>query len=67
MLQHMEKGLVTEIDSLNGAAVRAAQELGLDMPYNNALTLLIKACSTRTIRALHGPTIDYDALEAEAS
>ena len=67
MLQHMEKGLVTEIESLNGAAVRAAQELGLDMPYNNALTLLIKACSTRTIRALHGPAIDYDALEAKAS
>ena len=42
MLQHMEAGKRTEIDSMNGAAVRLGAECGVATPYNDALTLLVK-------------------------
>jgi 2-dehydropantoate 2-reductase len=64
MLQHMDAGLATEIDSLNGAVVREGQRLGVDTPFNQALTLLVKARNAQLIQALHGPPIDYQALEA---
>ena len=66
MLQHMENGLETEIDSLNGAAVREAASLGLRFPYNEALTLLIKTRNYHVIKMLEEPAIDYEALEAAA-
>ena len=66
MLQHMEAGLRTEIDSLNGAVVREGAALGIPTPYNHALTMLIKARNGHMIRALHEPPIDYEALEAAA-
>ena len=66
MLQHMDAGLPTEIDSLNGAVVREGQALGVDTPFNEALTLLVKARNAQVIQALHGPAIDYEALEASA-
>ena len=43
MLQHVEAGQTTEIDAQNGAAVRAGRDLGIPTPYNEALTLMIKA------------------------
>ena len=43
MLQHVEAGQATEIDAQNGAAVRAGRDLGIPTPYNEALTLMIKA------------------------
>ena len=43
MLQHVEQGRATEIDSQNGALVREGRALGIDTPYNEALTLLVKA------------------------
>ena len=43
MLQDVERGKRTEIDFINGAIVRKAEELGLDAPYNRALMLLIKS------------------------
>jgi len=43
MLQHVEQGRATEIDSQNGALVREGRALGIDTPYNEALTLMIKA------------------------
>jgi 2-dehydropantoate 2-reductase len=64
MLQHMEAGLPTEIDSLNGAVVREGAALGIPTPYNHALTLLIKARTAHMIQAIHGPPIDYEALES---
>ena len=66
MLQHMENGLETEIDSLNGAAVREGASLGLRFPYNEALTLLIKTRNYHVIKMLEEPAIDYEALEAAA-
>jgi 2-dehydropantoate 2-reductase len=66
MLQHMEAGLRTEIDSLNGAVVREGAALGIPTPYNHALTMMIKARNANVIRQMHEPPIDYDALEAAA-
>ncbi len=43
MLQDIMKGRETEVDFINGAIVREAEALGLDAPYNRAMTLLIKA------------------------
>jgi 2-dehydropantoate 2-reductase len=42
MLQHLERGRLTEIDALNGYVARESQRLGLTAPYNDALTDLIK-------------------------
>lgn len=64
MLQHMEAGLQTEIDSLNGAVVREGSALGIPTPYNHALTMMIKARNANMIRQIHEPAIDYAALEA---
>ena len=63
MLQHMDAGLPTEIDALNGAVVREGRTLGVSTPFNEALTLLIKARNDQAIQVIHGPEIDYDALE----
>ena len=63
MLQHMDAGLPTEIDALNGAVVREGRVLGVSTPFNEALALLIKARNAQAIQVLHGPEIDYEALE----
>ncbi|WP_457550717.1 ketopantoate reductase family protein [Archaeoglobus sp.] len=42
MLQDVERGKKTEIDFINGAIVKKAEELGIDTPYNKALLSLIK-------------------------
>jgi 2-dehydropantoate 2-reductase len=42
MLQHLDRGKPTEIDSLNGVVARESIHLGLTAPYNDALTKLIK-------------------------
>ena len=44
MLQHVEAGRPTEIDAHNGAVVRLGREVGVATPYNEAVTLMIKAC-----------------------
>jgi 2-dehydropantoate 2-reductase len=66
MLQHMEAGRRTEIDALNGALVREGQALGLATPYNQAIAWLIEAMQSHRMQSLHGPAIDYEALEREA-
>ncbi len=43
MLQDVERGKRTEIEFINGAIVRKAEELGIDTPYNRALLLLVKS------------------------
>jgi len=42
MLQDIESGRRTEIDSINGAVVREADAVGLPAPVNRTLTLLVK-------------------------
>ena len=42
MLQDMERGKRTEIDFINGAILRTAEELGLDVPLNRIMYLLVK-------------------------
>ncbi|HET6317507.1 MAG TPA: 2-dehydropantoate 2-reductase [Chloroflexota bacterium] len=43
MLQDLERGRPTEIDTINGAIVRAGTECGVPTPLNQALLLLVKA------------------------
>ena len=66
-LQHIEQGKRTEIDALNGALVREAQQLGIPTPYNDALALLLKGVEKHHAQTIRGPAIDYDRLEAEAA
>jgi 2-dehydropantoate 2-reductase len=66
MQQHMEAARPTEIDSLNGALVREAMALGVPVPYNEALTLLVKAREWAVAEAASGVVRDYAAMEAEA-
>lgn len=54
MQQHMEGGIQTEIDSLNGAIVREGKALGIPTPYNDALTLLIKGRNDQMIATRKG-------------
>ena len=42
MLQDIERGKRTEIDFINGAIVKVAEQLGIDVPYNRMMWLLIK-------------------------
>jgi ketopantoate reductase len=42
MMQHLDRGQQTEIDSLNGYVARESSRLGLQAPFNTALTMLIK-------------------------
>lgn len=64
MLQHVEAGKRTEIDSLNGVIVEEGQRYGIPTPFNEALTLMVRAIDTRNAFAAQGP-IDFDALEAQ--
>ena len=66
-LQHLEQGKRSEIEALNGALVREARKLGMAVPYNDALTLLLKGLEQHRAQVVHGPAIDYDRLEREAS
>lgn len=43
MLQDIERGRRTEIDFINGAIVRKASEIGIDVPYNRVLMSIVKA------------------------
>ena len=56
MLQHLEQGRATEIDSQNGALVREGRALGIATPCNEALTLLVKAREKQSAGAGRGGT-----------
>ena len=43
MLQDFEAGRRTEVDVINGAVVRAADETGVEVPLNRSLLRLVKA------------------------
>lgn len=63
MLQHIEAGRKTEVDALNGALVREADALGIPVPHNRSLVMLLKGREFFAMRRVHEPDIDYDALE----
>ena len=66
MMQHVEQGRRTEIDSLNGALLREARALGMATPYNEAVVALVKGLEKSRGQLLHEPPHDYARLEAEA-
>jgi len=47
MLQDFEAGRRTEIDVINGAVVKAAEEQGVDVPLNRAFVRLVKGWENR--------------------
>ncbi len=49
MMQHLDRGQLTEIDSLNGYVARESARLGLPAPYSDALTKLVKGRQHRPI------------------
>ena len=49
MLQHVEAGRRTEIDTLNGALLREAKALGIPCPFNEAIVLVVKALEARAV------------------
>ena len=66
MMQHIEQGRRTEIDSLNGALVREAKALGIATPYNEAVVAVVKGLEKSRRQTLHEPPRDYKKLEEEA-
>jgi ketopantoate reductase len=66
MLQHVEGGRQTEIDSLNGALLKEAKAVGLACPFNEAAVLAIKAIEARTALRAASPAVDERGLEAAA-
>lgn len=66
MLQHMEQGKQTEIDSLNGAIVRMGRELGVPTPHNEALTWMVQGINAHRRLVMHGAPVDYEAWEKRA-
>lgn len=47
MLQDMERGRLTEIDSLNGAIARYGRELSVPTPVNETITAIIKGIESK--------------------
>lgn len=43
ILEDVQAGRRTEIEAINGAIVEYADELGIDVPYNRAVTALVRA------------------------
>jgi 2-dehydropantoate 2-reductase len=62
MLQHIESGRGTEIESLNAALVRRAQVHGILVPVNEAILRVIKGREAAARR--DGSKLDESALEA---
>ncbi len=50
MLQDIEKGKRTEIDSINGAVVRVGEKHNVDTPLNRTLTTLVKAKESQILK-----------------
>lgn len=67
MLQHVSVGRRTEIDAINGALIREAEQFGIATPYNEALVALLKGRELGQMRAIHEPDLDYDAWENKIS
>ena len=63
MLQHIEAGRLTEIDSLNGALVSEAKALNISVPFNQALVKMVKAREFAMQQLFKEPKVDYKKLE----
>lgn len=66
MLQHVEQGRRTEIDSLNGALLSEARKLGISCPVNETIVLIVKSIESRNAARASNPQIDEAVLEAAA-
>lgn len=62
MLQHLQSGRRTEIDALNGVVVYEGRKLGIPTPFNEALTLMVRAMDERNHEHANG-TPDFAMLE----
>lgn len=65
MLQHIDAGRPTEIDAINGALVREAGALDIPVPYNEALTALLKGREHKARQLREQPDLDYDQWQAQ--
>jgi 2-dehydropantoate 2-reductase len=63
MLQHIEAGKRTEIDALNGALVAEGRKLGLALPYNESLVMLLKGVEHKSRECRGRNETDYAELE----
>ena len=54
MLQDIEAKRRTEIDTLNGAIVREGKKYGVSTPYNETITLIVKALEQKILWELKG-------------
>jgi 2-dehydropantoate 2-reductase len=50
MLQDLEKGRKTEIDSINGAVVRVGERNNMETPINRTLTVLVKSLEKQNVK-----------------
>ena len=50
MLQDLEKGKRTEIESINGAVVRVGNKCNIATPFNGTLTTLVKGLEQQLAR-----------------
>lgn len=50
MLQDVQNGRMTEIDSINGYVIRLARKLGIKVPANETLYALVKSVENNTIQ-----------------
>ena len=66
MLQHVESGRRTEIESLNGALVREAKALGVAVPHNETIWAAVSGIDARHARERTSPELDEAALEERA-
>ncbi len=66
MLQHLQDGRRSEIDSLNGVVVREGQRLGIATPYNDALVMIVRTIDARNENHAKGEP-DFDLLEKQAN
>jgi 2-dehydropantoate 2-reductase len=66
MLQHVEQGRQTEIDSLNGVLLVEARALRVACPFNEAVVLAVKAIEARAALRRTAGALNEAALEAAA-
>ncbi len=67
MLQAIEAGKRTEIDSLNMKIVEEGRKHAIPTPFNEALVMLLKGVEFRAMVARDRTEADYVALEAKAA
>jgi 2-dehydropantoate 2-reductase len=55
MMQHLDRGQITEIDALNGYVASESARLGLAAPCNDALTCIVHGRQHRSRRSAEQP------------